>query len=61
MYKLRGLLRIRIRELCGVTEGLMVFFDGSAMRRMKTNRIAKRIYVGEWAGSRSVVRPWKRD
>ena len=27
---------------------------------MKNDRIAKRLYVGEWAGSRSVSRPRKR-
>ena len=27
---------------------------------MKNDRIAKRVYVGEYAGSRSVGRPWKR-
>ena len=30
------------------------------MERMEKNRIAKRIYVGECAGSRSVGRPRKR-
>ena len=27
---------------------------------MERDRIAKEIYVGEWAGSRSVGSPWKR-
>ena len=27
---------------------------------MENDRIAKRVYVGECAGSRSVSRPWKR-
>ena len=30
------------------------------MERIENNRIAKRIYVGEYAGSCSVGRPWKR-
>ena len=28
--------------------------------RMKNDRIVKRVYVGECAGSHSVGRPWKR-
>ena len=42
----------RIRELCGVRKG--------HVERMERGRIAKRGYVGECAGSHSVVRPWKR-
>ena len=30
------------------------------MERMERDRIVKRAYVGECAGSRSVSRPWKR-
>ena len=30
------------------------------MERIERDRIAKRIYVGDRAGSRSVGRPWKR-
>ena len=30
------------------------------MERMENDSIAKRVYVGECAGSRSVGRPWKR-
>ena len=30
------------------------------MKRMEKDRIAKRVYVGEGAGSHSVVRLWKR-
>ena len=30
------------------------------MERMENHRIAKRVYVGECAGSCSVGRPWKR-
>ena len=55
MDNLRGLLgirkmnrvpNVRIRELCGV--------------RMEKDSIAKRVYVGECAGSRSVDKPRKR-
>ena len=76
MDNLRGLLGIRrmdrvlnalIRELCGVTKGVdekgltKVFSDGSGMWKKKENdRIAKRVFVGECAGSHSVSRPWKR-
>ena len=28
------------------------------VERMENDRIAKRVYVGECAGSRSVYRPW---
>ena len=30
------------------------------MERMETDKISKRVYVGECAGSYSVGRPWKR-
>ena len=30
------------------------------VERMENDRIAKRVYVGGCAGSRSVGRPWKR-
>ena len=30
------------------------------MERMEGDKIAKRVYVGECAGSHSVGRPWKR-
>ena len=71
----RGLLGIRrmdripnarIRELCGVRKGLHERIDESVLRwfghveRMERDRIAKRVYVGECAGSRSEGRPRKR-
>ena len=31
------------------------------MERIEKDRIAKRVYVGECAGIRSVCRPWKRS
>ena len=37
-----------------------MFTDGSVMWRMENNKIAKRVYVGERAGSHSVVRSRKR-
>ena len=72
---LRGLLGIRrmnrvpnaqIRELCGVTkvvdkridEGFLQWFGH--VERMKKERIAKRVYIGECADNRSAGRPWKR-
>ena len=45
--------RIRIKELCGVKNGLDERIDESVFRwfghveRMERNRIAKRVYVGE--------------
>ena len=75
MDDLRGLLGIRrmdkfpntrIRELCGVTLGVderinEVFhrWFGHEERR-ENDRIAKRVYVGKCASSRSVGRPRKR-
>ena len=56
----------RIRELCGVRKGLDERIDESILRwfghveRMERDRIANRVYVGEFAGSRSVGRLRKR-
>ena len=74
MDDLRGLLGIMrmdkvpnawIRQLCGVTksvdekiEGVLRWFGH--VERVENDRIAKRVYVGECAGSRSVGRPRKR-
>ena len=75
MDNLRGLLgirnmdrvpNVRIRELCGVTKGVAEKIDEGVLRwfghveRMEKKRIAKRVYVGECAGSRSVGRVRKR-
>ena len=75
MDNLRGLLGIRridrvpnasIRECCGVKKGLDERINGGVLRcfdhveRMERDRIAKRVYVGECAGNRSVGRPRKR-
>ena len=64
--RMDGVLNARIGELCGVKKGVDERIDEGAIRwfghveRMKKDRIAKRIYVGECAGSRSVGRPTKR-
>ena len=75
MDNLRGLLDIRrwcralnawIRDLCGVTKGVDERIDEGVLKwfshveRMEKDRIAKRVYVGECAGSHSVGRPRKR-
>ena len=41
-----------------IDEGMLWCFGH--VERMESDRIAKRIYVGECAGSRSVVRPRKK-
>ena len=71
MDNLGGLLGIRrmdkvpnarIMRLCGLTKGLDEHIDESVLRlfyyveRMENDRMAKRVYVGECAGSRSMVR-----
>ena len=75
MDNLRGLLGIRrmdrapnawIRQLCGVKKGLDERIDEGVLRwfdhvkRMERDRIPKRVYGRECAGSRSVGRPQKR-
>ena len=70
MNNLRGLLRIgkmdrvpnaRIREFCGVKKGLDERIDEGMLQwfahveRMERDRIAKRVYVGKYAGSCSWV------
>ena len=74
MDNLKGLLGIRrmdkvpntrIRHLCGVTKGVNEKIYEGVLRWfyheeiMKNDRIAKRVYVGECAGSHSVGRPRK--
>ena len=76
MDKIRSLLGIkrmdrvpnpRIRELCGVAKGVDesieedVLYRFNYVERMENDRIAKRVYVGEYAGSRSVGQPWKEE
>ena len=52
--------------MCGVTKGVDEEIDKGVLRwfvhgeRMKNKRIARRVYVGDFAGSRSVGRPRKR-
>ena len=75
MDNLRGLLGIRgmdkvsnarIKQLRGVTKGVNEKIDEGVLRwfghaeRMEKDRIAKRVYVGECAGSRSMGRSSKR-
>ena len=53
-------------QLCGVTKGVDEKIDEGVLQcfghveRIKNDRTAKRVYVGESAGSRSVVRPRKK-
>ena len=57
---------VRIRELCGVTKGVDERIGKGILRwfghveRMENDRIAKKVYVEECAGSNSVGRPRKR-
>ena len=75
MDNFRGLLGIRrmdkfldarVRQMFGGTKGVDKNIDKGVFRcfdhgeRMENNRIAKRIYVRECAGSRSAGRPRKR-
>ena len=75
MDNLRGLLGIRrmdkvpnarLRELYGVTNRVDERIDKNVVRWfchveiMENDRVAKRVYVGECAGSRSLSRPRKR-
>ena len=56
-------LNARIRQSCGVSKGVNEKIGRSSpMVRPcgENDRIAKRVYVGECAGSRSVSRPRKR-
>ena len=69
MDNLKGLLgnkrmnrvpNAQVKELCGVTKGVDESIDEGVLRcfghveRMEKDKIAKRIYVGECAGNRSV-------
>ena len=75
MDNFRGLLGImrmdrvpnaQIRELCGVWKGLDERNDKGVLQwfghveRMERDKIAKRVYVGEFAGSCPMARPRKR-
>ena len=66
LYRWTRVLNGWIRELCGVKRGLDGRIDEGVLRwfghveRLERDRIAKRVYVGECAGSRSVGRPRKR-
>ena len=58
-----GVSNAWIREMCGVKKGLDEKIDEGVLRwcghveRMERDRIVKRIYLGECAGSRSVCEP----
>ena len=41
-----------------IDEGVLQWFGH--METMENDSIAKRVYVGECAGSHSLVKPWKR-
>ena len=68
MFGIRRMDRVpnaQIRELCEVTKRVEEEIDGvlrcfGPVERMEKDRIAKRIYVVECAGRRSVGRPRKR-
>ena len=53
-------------DKCGVTKGVDEKIDEGVLRwfghmeRIENDRIAKRVYVGERAGSRSMGRPRER-
>ena len=55
----------RIRQLCRVTKDMDNWIDEGVLRRfghvkrMGNDRIAKKVYVGDCPGSRSVRRPRK--
>ena len=54
-----------IRQLCRMMKGADEKIDGvlqwfSHLERLENDRTAKRIYIGECAGSQSMDRPWKR-
>ena len=57
----------QIRELCRMAKGVDerikedVLHWFSHMERMENDRIAKRFYVGKFAGSSSAGQPWKEE
>ena len=76
MDKIRSLLgirrmdrvpNVRIRKLCGLAKGMDerikedVLHWFSHVERMENDRIAKRFYVGEFAGSSSAGQPRKEE
>ena len=67
--RMNGVLNARIRELCGMTKRVKNMIDEfvlkwfghvDRMENVENDRIPKRIYTGECAGSHSVGRPRKR-
>ena len=76
MDKIRSLLgirridrvpNVRIRELCGLAKGVDEMIEEDALHwfsnveRIENERIAKRLYVGEFAGSSSAGQPRKEE
>ena len=75
MDKIRSLLGIRrmdrvpnarIRELCVMVKGVDERIEEdlhwfSQVERKENDRIAKRFYAGEFAGSSSAGQPWKEE
>ena len=66
LRRMDGIPNARIRELRGVTKWVDERIDEGVLRwfghveRIENDRFAKRVYVAECGGSRSVVRPRKR-
>ena len=64
--RMNKVLNARIKVLCGMTKGVYEKIDKGVIwwfddvKRMENYRIAKRMYVVEWAGSHLVGWPWKR-
>ena len=60
------ILNAQMRKLCTVRKGLNDTIEEEVLQwlsheeRMERDRITKRVYVGECAGSRSLGRPCKR-
>ena len=60
MDRMDRVLNAWIRELCRAMKGLGEKLDEGNLQRIERDRIAKRIYIGECAGSCSVGRKHKR-
>ena len=69
LMSIRGMDNVsnaRIRQFCGVTKGVDENIDEGVLRwfghveRMENDRVAKRVYTEEFAGSHSVSWPRKR-
>ena len=66
IMRMDKILNAQLRNLCRMTkgvdkkigEGVLRWFD--QVENLESDRIAKRVYVGECVGSSSVGRLWKR-